>query len=118
LNNKLCKKQIISKKKEISFLLKTGLRWDSNCVRIIYKKNGIPQDRVAILVSKKNGNSVTRNKVKRIYRELFRVNKRITPPFFDYLFKPEPGHETQKEEIKSTIVTWFSNLEKDLYRFS
>jgi len=116
MNNKLYKSHIISKKKEISLLFKTGIRWKNHSIKIYYKKNNNSYDRFAVIVSRKNGNSVKRNRIKRVYREFFRTNKRHFPPFFDYLFKPEQGFEEKKDEIKSTIASWFLTLEKDHYQ--
>lgn len=42
--------------------------------------------RLGISVSKKIGNAVRRNRVKRILREIFRRNKSLLEPFLDYVF--------------------------------
>jgi ribonuclease P protein component len=113
LENNSLKKQKISRKKEISGLFKYGERWRSNSVQIIYQKNDFDKDRCAIIVSKKNGNSVKRNKIKRIFRETFRKNKRSNLPFFDLLFKLEPGYQINSQEIKTAFLSWISDLEKE-----
>jgi ribonuclease P protein component len=106
------KKQIISGKKEISGLFKNGKRWNIDSFQIIYQKNDLNQDRCAIIVSKKNGNSVKRNTIKRTFREVFRINKRRNPPFYDYLFKPETGYLFKNQELKVAFLSWISDLEK------
>jgi ribonuclease P protein component len=113
LKKNTLRKQIISRKKEISRVFKNGKRWRSHSLCIIYQNNDFDKDRCAIIVSKKNGNSVTRNKIKRAFREVFRTNKRVSPPFYDFLFKPEPGNFLKNNEIKTAFLTCISDLEKE-----
>jgi ribonuclease P protein component len=113
LEKKTLKKQKISRKKEISRLFKYGKRWKTGSINIIYQKNDFDKDRCAVIVSKKNGNSVKRNRIKRIFREIFRNNKRSITPFYDLLFKLEPGCQINSQEIKSDFLSWISDLEKE-----
>jgi ribonuclease P protein component len=113
LEKNTLKKQIISKKKEISGLFKYGQKWRNGSIVIIYQKNDFDKDRCAIIVSKKNGNSVERNKIKRVFREIFRKNKRNFPPFYDLLFKLEPGYKINNQEITTSFLSWISDLKKE-----
>jgi ribonuclease P protein component len=113
LENNTLRKQIISKKKEISRVFKFGKRWGCGSIKIIYQKNDFDKDRCAVIVSRKNGNSVKRNRIKRIFREIFRNNKRLRPPFYDLLLKLEPGYQLNSQEVKIAFITWISDLEKD-----
>lgn len=106
------KNQIISSKKEISFLIKSGEKWTTDSLSVFFIKNRYIKDRCAIIVSKKNGNAVKRNKIKRIFREVFRKNKRMRPPFFDFLFKPGQGFDPQTDEVTNKILSCFSDLAK------
>jgi len=112
LANTLPKSHVLTRKKEISALFATGNRWRGPYIRIIFNRNSFSHDRVGILVSKKNGNAVKRNRIKRIFRELFRNNKRSNPPFFDVLIQPEKNCLQYVEQIKSAFVTWITDLEK------
>ncbi len=44
--------------------------------------------RLAINVSRKIGNAVLRNRIKRIYREIFRKNKKKFPESYDIIIIP------------------------------
>jgi len=51
----------------------------------------LPYSRLAVVVSKKVGNAVERNKVKRWTREVFRRNKGVLARPTDVLFLARPG---------------------------
>lgn len=51
----------------------------------LLKPNQLPQTRLGIIASKKVGSAVRRNRVKRIIREFFRINKHLLPPRQDLL---------------------------------
>jgi len=84
----------IKKRGEISRLFKEGRRWECSCFTLIYEENALGYGRLGVIVSKKLGNAVERNRVKRMFREVYRCNVRNSPPFFDILIKPRPGVKT------------------------
>lgn len=57
-------------------------------LRVIYAENGLPWRRIGFAVSKKVGNAVVRNRIKRLLRETFRKNKDLFPPGCDLIFIP------------------------------
>lgn len=65
----------IRKKKDFLFLYKKGNRYRGRYFILVYLSNNLSFSRMGVVVSKKIGNAVKRNKIKRWMRDLFRRNK-------------------------------------------
>jgi ribonuclease P protein component len=69
------KNERIRKRKEYLTIYKQGVRGYSDNFTIIIRRNNSGAKRLGITVSKKVGNAVKRNRIKRLLREFFRLNK-------------------------------------------
>ncbi len=75
-------------------LNRSGKRLHTNYFTIIFKQNRLGVTRLGITVSKKTGNAVRRNRVKRLIREFFRLNKSFFQPGYDLVItaKKDASH--------------------------
>ena len=109
------KRNKLNKLKKIEFyrFLKSGLIWKNSIVRIHYYTNNNKHSKIGIIVSKANGSSVKRNKIKRIIRETFRKKIKNSETHLDVLVKICPKIENPDEKyIKEAIETWINGLKK------
>ena len=63
------------KRHEFKKISKEGRRLDNGHFLIIYTKGQQARSRIGITVTKKVGNAVARNRIKRLSREFFRQNR-------------------------------------------
>ncbi len=93
----------IRKKKDFLHLYKKGKRFRGKSFILVYLSNELGYSRVAVVASKKLGNAVKRNKIKRQFRTLYRRNKTLLTEPLDLIIIPH-------REINE--IQWQS-LEKD-----
>jgi len=77
------KDERIRKRKDYLKTYRNGTRIDSKYFIIILSRNQSGTKRLGITVTKKIGNSVKRNRIKRLLREFFRLNKNKLPDLQD-----------------------------------
>jgi ribonuclease P protein component len=65
----------VRKKKDFNELYGKGVCVRGNYFNLIYLQNALGHSRMAVVASRKVGNAVERNRVKRRAKELFRRNK-------------------------------------------
>jgi ribonuclease P protein component len=75
----------IRKNKEFFHLYKKGKRYRGKYFNLVYLSSASSSSRMAVVVSKKVGNAVKRNKFKRWIRTLFRRNKNLLKDSHDII---------------------------------
>jgi len=93
MNERLTPLERIRRKSDFATLYRDGSRLRGRFFTLVFKRNGLDHSRLAVVASRKVGPSVTRNRVKRRYRELFRRNKDLLREPFDLIVitRPESG---------------------------
>jgi len=74
---KFTKQERIKKKKEFEKVFQEGKVIKNGKVVLYVMPNGLDVSRLGLVVSKKVGNAVRRNRVKRLLREVYRLNKHL-----------------------------------------
>ena len=98
------KKYILRKNKDIISVIKEGIKKVHKHFIIYRKKNELTNSRFCVSVSKKIGNAVVRNKLKRQVKDI--IMKNIVPNNEDYViilsssFKELPFLEKKNEILK------------------
>ncbi|NLD19731.1 MAG: ribonuclease P protein component [Clostridiales bacterium] len=69
----MLKKDILRRKDDFTKIYKRGKSIGDRYVVLFYRKNNLSYNRIAFLASKKVGNSVARNRARRLMRENYRL---------------------------------------------
>ncbi len=81
----LKKHERILRRNEFSAVFQRGKRIHSEYLTIILSQNALGNRRIGIVAGKRAGNAVRRNRMKRLLREFFRLNKHRLPVSQDIL---------------------------------
>ena len=74
----MLKKEILRRNSDFTSIYKKGKSVGHRFVVVFYRKNNLPYNRIAFLASKKVGNSVIRNRARRLMKESYRqINQRF-----------------------------------------
>ena len=76
----------------------------SNDWLIVYvRENGLPHLRLGLSVSRKYGGAVRRNRLRRLYREAFRLTRHEMPVGLDLVLIPRKPEEPPLAELTRTL---------------
>ena len=77
--------EVLRKQEDFTRLYKNGKSSGSKYLVLLTRKNGLSTNRKAFLASKKVGNSVCRNRARRLMKEAFRKTEAELPVGYDFL---------------------------------
>lgn len=91
---------------EYDAVYRGGRRLYGDGFTLIYLPNSTEKNRLGISIHRKLRGAVKRNRLKRIIRESFRLNRNIYPKEADIVFAVRPGFSlTSPDEIRRVIQT-------------
>jgi len=80
--------ETLKREKDFKNLLNSGLNFKTDIARFFYSRKDNFPIRYGIVVSKKLGNSVTRNKIRRLFREALRIKTDLIIMPVDFVIMP------------------------------
>jgi ribonuclease P protein component len=103
---KFTKQQRIYRSAEYQAILKSGIKVSDRYFRIAVNRNpGQPNSKLGIIVSKKVGPAVTRNRIKRMVREIYRLNQKNITGDLNLVVIAKPECVTQKyQDIERSLI--------------
>jgi ribonuclease P protein component len=100
------KKEVLRRQKDFDRLYKKGRSFGSKHLVLIYRPNGLAYNRLAFLASKKVGNSVRRNRARRLMKESFRLYSGNIPEGFDILFIARASiGESKRQDVQRSLAS-------------
>jgi len=84
---------------------------------ILYARaNELPHTRVGFSVSRKYGGAVQRNRLRRLYREVFRLTKEQLPAGLDLVLIPRNQQEPTFDDLRRSFVKLVKQAHKKLLK--
>ena len=100
----MLKKTVLRRKSDFSLIYNKGKSVGAKYVVVFAKKNGLQYNRIAFLASKKVGNSVKRNRARRLMKESYREIKEQLAEGYDIIFIARDTINNVKcAEVKKSI---------------
>jgi len=81
----MLRKDVLRNKADFDAIYKKGKSQGDRYVVVFYKKNDLGFNRICFLASKKVGNSVKRNRARRLMKESFRNLEDVCPTGYDLI---------------------------------
>lgn len=114
LNYRFLKKYRLRQRKEFDRVFRQR-RSTADGLLVMYAcRNGFDHSRVGMVVSRKVGNAVTRNRWKRLIREAFRLNRAGLPASLDIVVIPRRDVEPRLEPLGLSLRKLAARIDKRL----
>lgn len=81
----MLKKNVLRRQKDFDSIYKRGKSTGDKYVVVFFKRNNLSYSRLAYLASKKVGNSVQRNRARRLMKESMRLSDMELPAGYDFV---------------------------------
>jgi ribonuclease P protein component len=95
---------------------RSGVRASDRRLTVWADHNGLTHSRLGIVVGRRYGGAVQRNRFKRLLREAFRLNRERLPVGLDFVCAPRGGGSSSLAEIAQSLTRLATRLETQLAR--
>ena len=98
----LSKKQRLVKNSDFRAVLAQRRRCHDHLLVVHMAANGLPFSRLGVSIGRAQGNAVVRNRIKRLIREVFRLNQLEMPSGFDILVTMAKRRHSRMQRVPPT----------------
>ncbi len=95
----------VRSKLDFAAIYERGLRISDACMSLISLANDESRTRLGLAVSKRCGNSVRRNRLKRRLREAFRLSQAELPTGLDLVIQPRADTPIQLAALRQSLIS-------------
>ncbi|QDU34590.1 Ribonuclease P protein component [Poriferisphaera corsica] len=93
----------LSGNNQFAAVYQAKMRKNAGPIAVLTKPNDLPHNRLGLSVSRKVGNAIIRNRIKRLLRDAYRLTQHDQPKSYDIIIAPRPTRKGT--DPKSQILT-------------
>jgi ribonuclease P protein component len=109
----MLKPNVLRRRSDFTAIYNRGKSVGERYVVLFYRKNDLPYSRTAFLASKKVGNSVERNRARRLMKESVRALEYPLPQGYDVIFIARNTIQNRKcADVKKSIEAAIKKVKK------
>lgn len=86
-------------RRDFLLIFKEGESLQNEYFVVLFRKNGLDNSRLGVIVKRKFGKATRRNKLRRWVREIFRMSKGVIPKGFDIVVIPRKKLSEEFERV-------------------
>jgi ribonuclease P protein component len=107
------KEERLRKRRDLDRVFKEGKAFKGPTFNSYVLSNTLGRPRIGIVVGRKFGGAVQRNRIKRLLRESYRLNKGLIEAGLDIVLLPKPGRETNFKLVEEEFKRLVERIRRD-----
>jgi len=98
------KQSRLRRRSDIDLVFAGGISARDRLATLVARPNGLPFSRMGVGISKRHGNAVQRNRIKRLCREAMRLSRPELPPGWDFMLLPRAGMRMTLASLRKSVL--------------
>ena len=108
----ILKRQRLRREQEFSHVYQSRMSVSNPHLLVYAALNNLGLTRFGLSVSRKHGNAVNRNRIKRLLREAFRLTQHKLPQGLDLILIPKQNSDANLKDYQSAVVSLSQKLQE------
>ena len=94
----------LRRRADIDSVFACGISARDRLATLVARPNSLPFSRMGVGISKRHGNAVRRNRIKRLCREAMRLSRPDLPAGWDFMLLPRAGMRLTLASLRKSVL--------------
>lgn len=104
MDHRAGKRYRLRRRSDINAVFDGGTSARDRLATMIARPNDLPHTRTGVGISRRHGNAVRRNRIKRLCREALRLSRHDLPAGWDFMLLPRAGAKVTLASLQKSVV--------------